>query len=281
MKSIYTLCFVLMMSLNALKAQNVGIGTFTPTDQLHVNSPSGTNPLLIQINSVNKLRVNSNGGTSIGTPVVAPADGLYIAGVTNPVGGIRSSTNPISIQSNNDSVEIIAGQNKIVVSANGGIRIIAANGTNGITIDAGAGDLNLNGRNVNITATNNTDITTGLNFTFTTGNSSVFTTGANLLITAGTNTNITTGGTTDISSFGKMKVYTNNDMSFVAGINYTVNSGADLTIEASAINHINGALVILNNGNKGAARTGDITQTSLFSGVGSIINGSPTVLIGN
>lgn len=305
--------FILLIAINLVKAQNVGVGTLTPTDKLHVNAATGANPLLIQINSVNKLRVNTNGGTTIGSAAVAPADGLYVAGVTNPVGGIRAAANPISIQSSNDSVEIIAGQNRIVIAANGGIRIIAANGTNGITIDAGGGDLNLNGNNVNIKAANNcnatanklvtlskdstsistlegsialnsaksTDITSAFFLNVTTGVSSTLTSGANLLITTGANTAVTTGGTTEISSDGSMQLKTGNNMSFIAGTNYSVNAGSDLTIGAAAISRINGTLVVLNNGSKGAARVTDITQTSLFSGVGSISTGSATVLIGN
>lgn len=264
MKKIYCFFLLSVIAINLVKAQNVGIGTAAPTDKLHVNGASAANPLLIQINSVNKLRVNANGGTTIGSAVVAPANGLYVAGVTNPVGGIRSAANPISIESSNDSVEIMAGQNKIVIFANGGIRIIAANGTSGITIDAGSGDLNLKGSNINITATNtcitranklftvssdstyfstingnialhaakNTDITSGLNLSVTTGVLSTITTGAALAITTGTNMDISTGGNTNIYSEGKLGISTNNSMSLLAAANYTLSTGSSMTITA-------------------------------------------------
>lgn len=264
MKQIACYFLLLIFTFSSAAAQNVGIGTATPTDKLHVNTAAATNPLLIQINSVNKLRVNSNGGTTIGSTLVAPTNGLYIAGVTNPVGGIRSAANPISIQSNNDSVEIIAGNNKIVVSANGGIRIITANGTNGITIDAGAGDLNLKGNNINITATNkcttkanklftistdstyfstingnialyaakNTDITSVLNLSVTTGVSSVITTGAAMALTSGTNLDVLAGGNTTLTSSGNFGLSVNNNMTMAVGSNYSLSSGSAMAVSA-------------------------------------------------
>lgn len=315
--------------MNSVTAQNVGIGTTVPTDKLHVNGAATANPLLIQVNSVNKLRVNANGGTTIGAAVVAPANGLYVAGVTNPAGGIRSSSNPISIQSNNDSVEIIAGNNRIVISANGGIRIITANGTNGITIDAGAGDLNLKGNNINITATNkctakanklftvstdstyfstingnialyaakNTDITSGINLSVTTFVSSSITTGASMVVTTGTDMNVTTGGNTVISCSGKTSISTNTSMDFSVGTNYTLSTGGamaiipgtsylldatgDVTIQSFGNSNLKGALVILNNGTRPAARLNDSTQTLFTNGAGVITTASNSVLIGN
>lgn len=264
MKQIIFFLVLLTVTRSSATAQNVGIGVASPTDKLQVNAAAAANPLLIQINSVNKLRVNSNGGTTIGAAVVAPANGLYVAGVTNPAGGIRSSTNAISIQSNNDSVEIIAGNNKIVVSANGGIRIITANGSNGITIDAGAGDLNLKGNNINITAANicstkanklftvstdstyfstingnialyaakNSDITSALNLSINTGISSTITTGAAMAVTAGANLDVLAGGNSTLTSSGNLGISANNNMTVAAGINYNLSSGTAMAVTA-------------------------------------------------
>src|SRR4026207_1799983 len=60
----------------------VGIGTTTPTDKLHINSPSGTNPLRVQVNSSTKFRVSSGGGVSIGSSTTPPSNGLYVSGNT-------------------------------------------------------------------------------------------------------------------------------------------------------------------------------------------------------
>jgi hypothetical protein len=60
----------------------VGIGTTSPTDKLHINSPSGTNPLRVQVNGSTKLRVSSGGGVSIGSSTAPPSNGLYVSGNT-------------------------------------------------------------------------------------------------------------------------------------------------------------------------------------------------------
>lgn len=273
MRKIYSVFLLVFLAVSLLKAQNVGIGTATPTDKLHINSATGANPLLVQVNAVNKLRVNANGGTSIGSAAAAPANGLYVAGVTNPFGGIRSATNPISIQSNNDSVEIIAGQNKIVVAANGGIRIITGGGTNGITIDAGNGDLNLKGKNINITATNtcttkanklfststdstyfstingnialhaakNTDITSALSLTVTTGVSSIITTGAAMSITTGANMDITNGGTTSITSGKKLSIAVDDNMDLSVSKSFVTTTGLAMSATAGTGYSVNAA----------------------------------------
>ncbi len=329
MKQLTCIFLYFMMLAQPLHSQNVGIGTVSPTDKLHINGVAGSNPLLVQINSVNKLRVNSNGGTSIGSAVTPPANGLYVGGSMNPAGGIRSTTNPISIQSSNDSVEIMAGNNRIVISANGGIRIITSNGSNGITIDAGTGDLNLKGNNVNITATNNcttkanklfttstdstyfstingdialysarnTDITSALNLSVTSGANAVINTGAAMAVTTGANLNFTTGGATDINSSGSLAISTSNTMNLSVNNSYTLQTGGaininpgttydlngigNVTIRSFSTSRLNGALVLLNNGTKPAARVSDPTQTLYTNGVGTITAGSATVLIGN
>lgn len=307
-------------SIKIATAQNVGIGTAAPTDKLHVNGAAAANAFLVQVNSVNKLRVNANGGTTIGSTAAAPANGLYVAGVTNPVGGIRSAANPITVESNNDSVVILAGQNKVVVAANGGIRIIAANGAGGITIDAGSGNLDLKGNNINITASNNctiranklfatstdstyfstingnialyaaksTDITSVLNLTVNTGLSSALTSGTVTSITTGTNMDISASGTGSISSGGKLTLLTNSSMEtlvnsgyvLTAGTTYDVTATGNATIRSFATNKLTGSLVLLNNGGSPAARVGDVTA-NFTSGSGVITTGSGTVLIGN
>lgn len=60
MKEIFLIAFVCLSKL--IIAQNIGIGVTSPTDKLHVNSATGENALLVQVNGSTKLRVNANGG---------------------------------------------------------------------------------------------------------------------------------------------------------------------------------------------------------------------------
>jgi hypothetical protein len=246
--------FLLTISLCISKAdaQSVGIGTTNPNsnDLLHISAAPGINGLLVQIRGADKFRVNANGGTSIGSSTAAPSNGLYVTGVTNPFGGIRSATNPINIQSTNDSVEIVSGTNRIVVFANGGIKIVTGGGTNGITIDAGIGDLVLKGANVNVTSTKDINIDAGMN----------------------------------VNAQADMSMWLSGgmDMQIKSNLNASIEaSGGILTLKGSALTKINGGLITLNDNGSPAARINDLVNVPLVPTVAKIMTGSNTVLIGN
>jgi hypothetical protein len=135
-------------------SQNIGIGTTTPTDKLHIASAVGEDALRVQVGGITKLRVWNNGGVSIGSFVQPPVNGLYINGPLQPQNGIETS-NKLVIESTGDSIILNAGASQIIIAANGNIIIKAA--SNSITIDAG-GTLNLKGSTINIDATANLNL---------------------------------------------------------------------------------------------------------------------------
>ncbi len=242
-------------------AQSVGIGTTNPnsSNMLNISAPVGINGLLVQIRGADKFKINANGGTTIGSSAAAPSNGLYVTGVTNPLGGIRSSTNPINIQSNNDSVEIVSGTNKIVVFANGGIKIVTSGSSNGITIDAGDGDLVLKGTNVNITST-----------------------GGDMNINSAMNLNLHAGMNMSAKAEMSMLLLGTVDMQVKSSINTTIEaSGGTLTLKGAALTKINGGLITLNENGSPAARMNDLVNVPLVPMVAKITSGSSTVLIGN
>ncbi|MEO0472812.1 MAG: tail fiber domain-containing protein, partial [Bacteroidota bacterium] len=59
----------------------VGIGVGNPSDRLHLNANTGENALRVQIAGGTKLRVNSNGGLSVGDAQLAPVNGLFVKGL--------------------------------------------------------------------------------------------------------------------------------------------------------------------------------------------------------
>lgn len=59
---------------------NVGIGTTSPSERLHINSLSGSNALRVQVGGSTKLLVASGGGVSVGANVTPPSNGLLVAG---------------------------------------------------------------------------------------------------------------------------------------------------------------------------------------------------------
>lgn len=149
MKKVIVLTISILLCCIAY-TQNVGIGTVSPTDKLHINSATGQDPLRVQINGSTKLRVNDNGGTSIGTLTVPSANGLIVAGSIQPQSGIATN-NKLNLESTGDSIIVMAGGSQIILASNGNITIKATTGK--IVIDAGSLDLELKGSNIKILAT--------------------------------------------------------------------------------------------------------------------------------
>jgi hypothetical protein len=58
----------------------VGVNTLFPNARLHVNSAAGETGLRVQINGSTKLLVDAGGGVSVGSSLVAPANGLFVSG---------------------------------------------------------------------------------------------------------------------------------------------------------------------------------------------------------
>jgi hypothetical protein len=59
---------------------STGIGTFDPSDKLHVAAAAGQSALRVQVDGNTKLRVTSNGGVAIGVNATPPVDGLFVQG---------------------------------------------------------------------------------------------------------------------------------------------------------------------------------------------------------
>jgi hypothetical protein len=145
-------------ALSVFKNGRMGLGTNTPSDLFHINSLVD-NPLRVQVNGTTKFRVWNNGGTTIGSLSTPAPNGLYVAGAIEPAGGIRSTTDPITIESTMDSIEIVAGGSRIIVFASGGIKIITSGTGNNIIIDAGSNNLTLKGSTISLNATNILNLT--------------------------------------------------------------------------------------------------------------------------
>ena len=131
-------------------SQNIGIGTTSPTDKLHINAAVGINPLRVQANGATKLRVFENGGTAVGGLTTPPVKGLLVQGSIQPQDGI-TAVNKLIIECTNDSMIFNAGGSQVIIAAN--VNIIIKSGVgNKLIIDSG-GDLELKGLNIKIQAT--------------------------------------------------------------------------------------------------------------------------------
>jgi hypothetical protein len=60
--------------------RRLGVGIEAPASTLHINGEAGSSPLRADIAGAAKLLVHSNGGVSIGSASVPPANGLHISG---------------------------------------------------------------------------------------------------------------------------------------------------------------------------------------------------------
>lgn len=151
----YILLFSALFLFENIFAQNVGIGTISPTDKLHINAPAGIDPLRVQANGSTKLRVFDNGGTTIGGLTIPPVNGLLVQGSIQPQNGITAITKLI-IECTSDSLIFEAGGSRIIIAANGNITIKSALGGK-LIVDAGA-DLELKGQNIKMQALSNITI---------------------------------------------------------------------------------------------------------------------------
>ena len=59
----------------------VGVGTSSPSDQLHIAAPAGEDAFRVQTDGLTRIRVNANGGVSLGgNSTIIGAGDVYIAG---------------------------------------------------------------------------------------------------------------------------------------------------------------------------------------------------------
>ncbi len=159
----------------------VGIGTVIPTAQLHVNNVAGGDGFRVQIGGLTKLSVNSGGGVSIGSPSVAPANGLFVSG--NAGIGTPSPDNKLHVFKS--SAGVVAGHVNapLVVenSTNCYLNLLAPN-ANETGILFGNPSSNVSGGIIY----NNPNLKNGIQFrTFNNATKMVLTSGGNLGIGTG------------------------------------------------------------------------------------------------
>ncbi len=89
-----------------------GFNTKVPNARVHINSAAGEDALRVQVNGATKLFVDDAGGVSVGSGLIAPANGLFVSGnvgigTTAPEGNLhifRASAGTISANGNSPLV---------------------------------------------------------------------------------------------------------------------------------------------------------------------------------
>ena len=137
--------------------QRVGVNTTTPEATLHVmTDQSGTDPFMVELYDSTKLKTFANGGTSVGSSIEPPKNGLLVKGTLRPDSGI-STPKKLVVESVGNSITMKAGKSEVTIEANGNITIITNDPIAKISIKS-AGDLALSGSNISLKATHNVTI---------------------------------------------------------------------------------------------------------------------------
>ena len=122
--------FVSMLNQTALSGQNgnVGIGTTSPSDALHILASQGENALRVQLNGTTRFRVLQNGGTTIGinNESSTPQNGLYVFGNTGL--GIGNPNDRLEVDGNID----LTGALKVNGNAGQAGQVLMSDGSGGI-----------------------------------------------------------------------------------------------------------------------------------------------------
>jgi hypothetical protein len=145
------LLFFISFQSTAQTNQRVGVNTTTPEATLHVKTnQSDSDPFMVELNDSTKLKTFANGGTSVGSGIEPPKNGLLVKGTLRPDSGI-STPQKLVVESTGNSITMKAGKNEVTIDASGNITIITRDTLANISIKS-AGDLKLSGRNISLDA---------------------------------------------------------------------------------------------------------------------------------
>jgi hypothetical protein len=103
----------------------VGVGTVAPTDEIHVNAPAGQSAFRVQHDGLTRIRVNANGGVSLGgNSTIVPAGDTYV--VNNLGIGENEPTAKLHVNAESGRVplEILTnGTRRMHMTSSGGITL--------------------------------------------------------------------------------------------------------------------------------------------------------------
>ena len=110
--------------ITATGTGKVGLSTI-PSDKFHISAAQDENALRIQVGGITKMRVLSNGGTSIGSNNLnTPTNGLYVAGntgigVVDPSDKLEVNGN-VNISGGIKANGIVGAKNQLLSSTSSG-----------------------------------------------------------------------------------------------------------------------------------------------------------------
>ena len=103
----------------------MGFGVHSPSDRLHISVPDGESAFRVQHNGLTRIRVNANGGVSLGgNSTIVPAGDTYV--VNNLGVGENEPTAKLHVRSEQGRapLEILTGSSRnMYITENGGITL--------------------------------------------------------------------------------------------------------------------------------------------------------------
>ncbi|CAE7758422.1 unnamed protein product [Symbiodinium sp. CCMP2592] len=124
----------------------VGVGTTSPTDEIHINAPAGESAFRVQHDGLTRIRVNANGGVSLGgNSTIVPAGDTYVVNNLGVGENEPSAKLHVNAESGRVPLEVLTnGTRRMHISSSGGITLgdtgSAAAGDVYIVNDLGVGD---------------------------------------------------------------------------------------------------------------------------------------------
>ena len=124
----------------------VGVGTTSPTDEIHINAPAGESAFRVQHDGLTRIRVNANGGVSLGgNSTIVPAGDTYVVNNLGVGENQPSAKLHVNAESGRVPLEVLTnGTRRMHISSSGGITLgdtgSAAAGDVYIVNDLGVGD---------------------------------------------------------------------------------------------------------------------------------------------
>ncbi|MCB0804316.1 MAG: hypothetical protein KDC05_00880 [Bacteroidales bacterium] len=297
----------------------VGIGTPSPDEQLDVNASADSKALGVSVDNISKLMVHENGGTSVGSDELPPADGLLVKGNLRTYNKIISdehlqiqcdgpgkllqlikgsnawwldgsgiygySTGNFIVESLLSSSKILMNANTFTMSSGNDILVESTGSGKSVTIKVGAKEIIVDDNNGITINTGGSDV----NINSGGGNISMNSGNGNISLDAGTGNFDVAAGSFSVDALNSANMVSGGTAGISSSLGMTFqNTTGTLQLNSQAITGTSGTtlslsapLIKLNANGSGfpVARLGSQVIVNTATGIGSITSGTSSSVL--